>query len=195
MYDDTKEMLEDLYCRRDPWNYSHRNRHLVTVGIAQHVWRGGFLAELGCGEGILLECLRDHLSPHPITILGIERAGAAVLRARDRLGFGVSVLGGDLETDEWRSVNGFDMIVVSDVTPYLGQAAGVLYPRAFQRVKVGGHLVMTTWTDGHPFGTNFPEELPGGRFVERASWAGEVMNSKGELYESTAEYLVARRES
>lgn len=198
MSDALKQELSEVYKKPDPWNYARANRHAITVGLCQGHWNGGTLLEYACGEGVLLEKLSTGLSPVPSRVWGFDLDSVAAARAMDRLlqkrPLSAMVMVGDLR-DELLPLEPFDMVLLSDVLPYIPNEAERVLQAVWKQVSLGGVLVLTSWLNGHEYGNCFTgtNELPGGEVMDSLRWDGWAVDGQGVRHRASADYLVIKR--
>lgn len=185
------------YEKPDPWNYGQANRHMITAGVCQSMWKGGTIIEHGCGEGILLHKLCKWLYPVPGYVFGLDLDPVACLRAAQLLNE-VKPQSSDIQPHDARKPfpqMWGDLVLVSDVLPYMpGEAAGIIR-EAWAQVVMGGVLVLTSWVNGHDAGPCFDgiRDLDHSRVVSRLRWEGLAIGGQGEDVDAKADYLVIQR--
>lgn len=146
--------FEQLYqAHPDPWRvasdwYERRKRALLLAALPRERYQHGF--EPGCGNGattlLLLERC-DRLCAVDFSPKAVELSGARVQgEKRSRLDLQALPL-----PARWPDVpaSGFDLIVVSELAYYFGDAALAHFNRrCLESLSPAGHLVMCHWRHG-----------------------------------------------
>lgn len=138
---DIAEEMDGLYKgSSDPWNYSKVNRFDILIGLINQYGIEGKLLELGCGEGLLTKVLPERFKKD---YTGIDVSEVAIGRAMKRFAKnkGMNWLVGDIS--KYKFDSRFDMIVVSDVYPYLDNILR-FHEKTISLLNKGGVLVATS---------------------------------------------------
>lgn len=199
--DDLKAEMATLYRgRTDPWKYELANRHCVTVGLCQQFWEGGSVLDVPSAEGRLTEKLVGLLQPTPIRVYGVDLIPEALKQGQSRLLAGMdpnrspgTCLFEVCDLRESFPPWHVDLIVLSDVLPYIPEHAQRIVSDACGRLMPGGTLVMTSWVDAEHPDPCFPELPEGFEIVSTLTWTGIAFDLKEKPYPSKAEYAVVRK--
>ena len=147
--------FDALYDRDpDPWRFEtseyERGKYAATIAALSRP-RYRFGLEVGCSIGVLTA----ELAPRCDRLLGIDVAEAALARARARLQhqpnvrFACRAFPGEVQADA--PVDGFDLIMLSEVLYYLDAAALARAARITRTVAArGADILLVHWLGPTP---------------------------------------------
>lgn len=184
---DIAEEMDGLYLKSvDPWEYSKANRFPILFGLMDQYGVDGRMLEMGCGEGILSDGIRSRFKDDYI---GIDVSEVAISRARKshRNRKGMLWIVGDVSSYAFKIR--FDMIVASDVYPYLNDILD-FHRKTVGLLNKGGVLIATSCCSSY-CGS---EMFPGLEFQDRMTtlFTGRAL-TKSVKKEYESEYYEGRR--
>ncbi len=138
--------FEAVYARRDdPWRlrdrwYEQRKRDATMAALTRRRYRNAL--EVGCSIGVLTERLADRSRE----LLAVDVAASAVAQARERVGDRARVE--QLDVVAAFPPGPFDLIVLSEVGYYFGDALDDVLAAARDALSDDGELLACHWR--HP---------------------------------------------
>lgn len=172
------EHFEALYAARpDPWRLAtsdyERAKYAATLAALPKP-RYDRALEIGCANGVFTAALADRCED----LLAVEPVAAALAEAQRRNAHRGSVRFARMFVPADWPAEDFDLIVLSEVIDYLGEAdVEILADRACGSLAAGGDIVMVHWVG---------KKKPGGsrgrdatdRFIARAGERLQILKAE-----------------
>lgn len=168
---------------------------LRTVADLLHVQPGQTLVDLGCGRGGPGLWLADRTGAH---LIGIEGSAVAVADAQVRSSLFPNVVQPQFQVSDVVNTGlptgCADAVVAVDVVQLVGNPAQMITEVA-RLLRVGGHLVLTTWEGQNSAPERFPRDLRGllegaglrvSGFLDRQEWLKRQLSIYRRAAELTA---------
>jgi LmbE family N-acetylglucosaminyl deacetylase len=138
-----RDYFERIYERRDdPWGYldrwyEQRKRDATLAALPSERYEHAL--EIGCSIGVLTECLAERCGD----LLAVDVSARAVERAQDRLGERARIA--QLDATSALPEGPFDLVVLSEVGYYFGDALDRVLAGARAALSPTGDLVVCHW--------------------------------------------------